>query len=75
MATKLSFADQIRKCIDGSGMTRYAIGVAADIDHSTISRFMNAKGNAGLSMDALNAVADVIGMRAVLDQQGRKGGK
>lgn len=64
MPIKLSFTDQIRKCIDGCGMTRYEIGVATGIDHATISRFMNGKG--GLSMEGLDAIARCIDMHAAL---------
>ncbi len=73
MARHLSFTDQIRKCIDGCGMTRYAIGVSTGIDHATISRFMNGKG--GLSMEGMDSIAQCIGMRAMLKEQSRKGEK
>ncbi|HOA75970.1 MAG TPA: helix-turn-helix transcriptional regulator [Phycisphaerae bacterium] len=72
MPTKLSFTDQIRKCIDGCGMTRYAIGVGAGIDHATISRFMNGKG--GLSMEVLDAIAGFIGMHAELKGMSKPAG-
>ncbi len=74
MASKLSFADQVRRCIDGSGQTRHAIAIESGVEDSTISRFMNRVGNAGLSMDALNKIASVIGMKAVLPEQ-KKGRK
>ena len=71
MATKLSFTNQLRKCIDGCGSSRYRIGVSTGIDHATISRFMNGKG--GLSGPNLDALAECIGMKAVLEKPVKKG--
>lgn len=68
MPKAISFTDQIRKCIDASGMTRYAISTATGIDQATLSRFMHRKG--GLSMQGLDAVAKTIGMRAVMVTRG-----
>lgn len=50
--------EQIRKAIDGSGMTRYAIGKATGIDQATLSRFMSGK--AGLSLPNLDKIGQLL---------------
>lgn len=71
MAKEPTFTDQIRKCIETCGRTRYAIAIEAGIQQATLSRFMNGKG--GMSMEGLDALAACIGMRATLTS--KKGGK
>ena len=63
-----SFSDQIRGAIDSSGYSRYAICKRIDVDQSTMSRFMN--GNGGLSMDVLDRLAGLLGMRITIDKRG-----
>ena len=63
---KKTFADQIRRLIDRSEKTRYRIALEAGIDHATMSRFMTGK--AGLSMEALNALADLLGWEIVVKE-------
>jgi transcriptional regulator with XRE-family HTH domain len=66
-----SFADQIRRLIEASGKTRYRIGVETDIDHATISRFMNGKG--GLSTLQLDALAELLGWKIVAETKTPEG--
>ena len=65
MAKKLS--DQIRKAIDDSGMSRYALCKAIDLSQSTMSRFMNGTG--GLSIEMLDRIGEVLKLRIVSGQQ------
>jgi transcriptional regulator with XRE-family HTH domain len=50
--------DQIRGAIDQSGLTRYRISKETGISESTLSKFYLKQ--RGLSMDALNALAECL---------------
>ena len=64
MARK-SFSDQIRAAIRQSGLSQYAIWTACGIDKASMSRFMTGKG--GLTLELLDRIADLIGMKVTLD--------
>jgi transcriptional regulator with XRE-family HTH domain len=53
------FSDQIRRAVDSSGRSRYAICKAIGLPQSAMSRFM--AGNSGLSMDTLDKLAELLG--------------
>jgi transcriptional regulator with XRE-family HTH domain len=57
---RLKLSDQIRRAIADAPMSRYAICKAVGFSQATMSRFM--KGKAGLSMDVLDSVAEVVGI-------------
>ena len=72
MPRKAILSDQIRKAIDQADMTRYRICKLADIDQPSMSRFM--AGKAGLSMERLDRLGQVLGLRIVAEKpQQRKG--
>ena len=50
--------DQVRRAVGASGRSRYAICKALGLAEATMSRFMNGRG--GLSMDTLDALADLL---------------
>ncbi|MCE9590086.1 MAG: helix-turn-helix domain-containing protein [Planctomycetes bacterium] len=54
--TKLS--DQIRRAIDGCGLTRYRISKETGIAEATLTRFMSAE--RGLPMKTLDRLADFL---------------
>ena len=56
---RLQFSDQIRRAIDASGHTRYWLWKQTGVDQATLSKFM--LGKAGLSAEALDAIAEVLG--------------
>jgi hypothetical protein len=58
VSRRRSFSDQIRRAIEESGRTRYAIWKATGIDQAALSRFI--AGNAGLSLDAIDKLADYL---------------
>jgi transcriptional regulator with XRE-family HTH domain len=58
------FSDEIREAIDSSGMSRYAICKATGLPQSAMSRFMSGK--VGLSLASLDALAEFIGLHAVI---------
>jgi len=60
-----SFSDQIRGVIDSSGYSRYEICKKIKVDQSTMSRFMHGSG--GLSMDALDRLAELLGLRVTAE--------
>ena len=62
-----SFSDQLRRAIDESGMSRYAICKLIKIHQSTMSKFMHGKG--GMSMDALDRLAELLGLRIVAERE------
>jgi len=57
---RVKLSDQVRRAVDASGMSRYAICMALDMDQAIMSRFMTGRG--GLSMANLDALADVLGL-------------
>jgi transcriptional regulator with XRE-family HTH domain len=59
--TKLS--DQIRQAIDASGVSRYRICKQIGLDQALLSRFMQDR--SGLSVQTLDALADVLGLDVV----------
>ena len=72
-AKPTKFSDQIRKAVMESGVTRYAIFKATGIDQGTLSKFVH--GQVGLSMDSLDALADMLGLKIVARRRkGKKGG-
>jgi transcriptional regulator with XRE-family HTH domain len=65
--------DQVRQAIDDSGLTRYEIAKQTGIDESALAKFYN--GHRGLSMDALNALGQVLQLKIKLGRKPRKKGK
>jgi transcriptional regulator with XRE-family HTH domain len=57
------FSDQIRDAVNASGLSRYAICKAIGFNQGAMSRFMSGKG--GLSMDALDRLADLLNLAVV----------
>lgn len=57
------FSDQIRDAVDASGLSRYAICKAIELNQGAMSRFM--AGNSGLSMDTLDKLAELLGLSVV----------
>ena len=62
---KKKLSDQIRDAIDDSGKSRYRISHESEIDESALAKFYN-----GLSMKALDRLAECLGMR--IEVEGRK---
>lgn len=63
--------DQLRQAIDDSGHTRYRIAKETGVSESALSQFYN--GHRGLSMGALNALGEYLGLKIVVKRK-RKGG-
>ena len=65
--------DQLRQAIDDSGLTRYRIAKETGISEATLSKFY--LGQRGLSMEALNALGEYLGLRIVMDRKPKKKGR
>ena len=63
----------MRKAIDDSGESRYAIAKATGIDESALAKFYN--GHRGLSMEALNALGECLQLTINLGRKPEKKGK
>jgi transcriptional regulator with XRE-family HTH domain len=66
--TKLS--DQIRRAVDTCGLSRYRISKVMGVAESTMSRFMSGQG--GLSMENLDALAELIGLDIATGRRQKK---
>jgi transcriptional regulator with XRE-family HTH domain len=62
-----SFSEQLRRAIDESGLSRYAICKHIGIHQSTMSKFMHGKG--GMSLTALDRLAELLGLRIVAERK------
>lgn len=71
---KQKLTDQLRRAVADSGKTLGELARETGIDKSALSRFVN--GERGLSMEALDAIGDYLGLRIVASKpQAKKGGK
>lgn len=66
----VKLSDQIRRAIDASGMSRYAIAKAIDLDQSVLSRFM--AGTSGLSVQNLDRLGKLLGLKLVAEDRALK---
>jgi len=62
-AKRVRLSDQVRRAVDACGASRYRISKATGLSQSQLSRFM--AGHIGLSMHALDVLADVLGLDVV----------
>jgi transcriptional regulator with XRE-family HTH domain len=69
MASK--FSEQLRRAIEQSELSRYAIGKATGIDQGQLSRFATGKG--GMSVEAIDLVCELLRLKLVAPE--RKAGK
>jgi plasmid maintenance system antidote protein VapI len=65
--TKLS--DEVRKAIDDSGESRYAIAKATGVDESALGKFYN--GQRGITTDTLDRLAEHLELRIVMDRKAK----
>ena len=71
MARKLNnVSNTLRAAVNASDRTRYRICKDADIDQATLSRFMHRK--SGLSMEAIDRLAETLGLELQPKQPARK---
>ena len=70
---RIRLSDQIRRAVAASGLTRYRISKITGIDQAVLSRFM--AGKVGLSMSALDRLADVLELEVVVRKQRKTKGR
>ena len=63
--------DQLRKAIQRSGMTHYAIAKQANIDHAQFCRFM--QGDSGLSVETIERLAKVLDLKITISAKRKRG--
>ncbi|MCH8151485.1 MAG: helix-turn-helix transcriptional regulator [Planctomycetes bacterium] len=70
---RVKLSEQIRRAVKASGLSQYRISKELGVSESTISRFVSGKG--GLSMEYLDALADLLGLNiaATRKRRHRKG--
>lgn len=57
------FQQQLLDAIERSGLSRYAISKATGIPQSQLSRFVH--GQEGLSIESINSICELLGLRLV----------
>ena len=57
--------------VNASGLSRYRIAKELEIAESTMSRFMS--GHAGLSMEYLDRLADLLGLHITVEPEPKAG--
>lgn len=65
MAKKQTFSEQIRQAAKDSGLSQYRIAKEMHLAESTVSRFV--RGTSWLSAGNLDRLADLLGMRIVVE--------
>ena len=70
---RIRLSDQIRRAVAASGLTRYRISKITGIDQAVLSRFM--AGKVGLSMSALDRLADALELDVVTRKQRKTKGR
>jgi predicted XRE-type DNA-binding protein len=73
MMVEMKVSDQLRRAIDQSGVSRYRIWKLTGVAQSTLSKFANKK--TALSMEALDLIGEVLGMRIVVTKDASKAHK
>jgi transcriptional regulator with XRE-family HTH domain len=66
---RVKLSDQVRQAVEASNLSRYAICKALGLAQATMSRFMNRQG--GLSMDYLDALADLLDLNVTTGESRR----
>lgn len=64
----MDIADQLRRHIRRSPLSRYRICKEAEVDQGNLSNFMS--GTRGLSLDTLSRLCGVLGLKLVYSRHG-----
>lgn len=63
-----TLTDQIRDAVKASKLSHYRLCKETGIDKASMSKFMSGQ-RSGLSMDALNKLADLLKLRIVVQRK------
>ena len=66
----MTMSDQVRQAIKQCGLTRYAISKQTGLTEGALSRFMS--GQRDMTLRTLETIAQVIGVRLVVDRPRRR---
>lgn len=72
MATTRLISDDLRRAIESSGLTRYRIAKDTGLSQSLLSRFVS--GERGLSLEAIDKIGTLLGLRLVVAKTAPKKG-
>jgi transcriptional regulator with XRE-family HTH domain len=78
MASKTTFSEQLRRAIQQSELSMYAIAKQTGVDKGQLSRFMS--GERGLNVESFETLANLLGLELVERQaakpaKGKRGAK
>jgi plasmid maintenance system antidote protein VapI len=68
-----SISDQLRDAIEQSEMSRYQIAKETGVDAASLCRF--AAGQVGLTLQNIDRIGRVLGLRIVVDKPASRKGK
>ncbi len=71
MSSRIPLTDQLRKIINESGMSRYAICKATGTDQGSMSRFM--AGKSWLSRQSIDRIGELLGLSIVTAKKASRG--
>lgn len=69
MGKRLDLSEQLRRAIDTSGSSRYAICQAIGLDAAVMSRFMS--GTSGLSIETIDRLGQHLGLQITTTRKPR----
>ena len=70
---RVTLSDQVRAAVDASGLSRYRICKETGLSQAAMSRFMSGQG--GLSMKALDRLADLLDLNITTNRRRRTKGR
>jgi hypothetical protein len=65
------FSDQLRRAVDGSGLSRYRIAKTLCVSESLLSRFMSGR---WLGQETLDSLAELLNLDVAMPKQQKKKG-
>jgi transcriptional regulator with XRE-family HTH domain len=68
-----SIANELRRAIKRSGMTRYRVAQLSGISEAVLSRFVN--GQTDLTMENADKLCAALGLRVALEPKGKRRSK
>ena len=73
MGRRIQFSDQIRRAIEMAPVSRYRISEETEISEGQLCRFM--QGDVGLSIEALDRLAEYLSLTVVVKKSAKRKGR